>query len=517
MCKLLPLNLRASALAIVAATGVGACSADISRLDGSMLGVSGDRTGSVNGGSSTLGDAAGETGWRDSGPRTRSNLAAAPAATPPVDRRFTPPPYQPPYSSPATATRQAAATPAEPAVGYPGNANRYAPVTAAPLPASKGPQRVPSLERSAVPSGAAPVGGGRTITVEKGDTLYGLSRRHGVRIADLKSANGLTSNALKLGQQLVVPGPGGNSGARQAVGLSESGAPRLEPRVGSPAAAAGGDVYVVRRGDSLYRIARANGITSAELQRINGITDPRKVMPGTELRLRGTGAGGSIVRARVATVKTVTTAAPEAPPRAVPARTDIRPAPATTRPQPVAAPLAGGSQPRIINSASGSAPGAPPAGSNVTRMASAPAAAATHAGSGAATAAAAVNAGKFRWPATGRIVSAFGPRPDGSHNDGINILVPHGTPVHAAEAGTVAYAGNELQGYGNLILIRHDNGWVSAYAHNEALLVRHGDRVARGQVVAKAGKTGSVDQPQIHFELRDGAKPVDPRPHLAKL
>ncbi len=124
--------------------------------------------------------------------------------------------------------------------------------------------------------------------------------------------------------------------------------------------------------------------------------------------------------------------------------------------------------------------------------------------------------GKFRWPAKGRIVAGFGPRPDQSHNDGINILVPQGSGVLAAESGTVAYAGSELKGYGNLILIRHEGNWVSAYAHNDTLLVRRGDHVERGQEIAKAGKTGAVDQPQLHFELRQGSKPVDPVPHLER-
>ena len=106
--------------------------------------------------------------------------------------------------------------------------------------------------------------------------------------------------------------------------------------------------------------------------------------------------------------------------------------------------------------------------------------------------------------------------PDGTHNDGINIAVPQGTDVHAAESGRVAYAGNELKGYGNLVLIRHDNGWVSAYAHADQILVKRDDVVRRGQVIAKAGKTGTVDQPQLHFELRHGAKPVDPLPHMEK-
>jgi murein DD-endopeptidase MepM/ murein hydrolase activator NlpD len=122
--------------------------------------------------------------------------------------------------------------------------------------------------------------------------------------------------------------------------------------------------------------------------------------------------------------------------------------------------------------------------------------------------------GKFRWPVRGRIISGFGKRPDGTHNDGVNLAVPQGTEIHAVEGGKVAYAGNELKGYGNLVLVRHDNGWVSAYAHAEQLLVKRDDIVRRGQVIARAGRTGTVDQPQLHFELRHGAKPVDPLPHL---
>jgi murein DD-endopeptidase MepM/ murein hydrolase activator NlpD len=100
---------------------------------------------------------------------------------------------------------------------------------------------------------------------------------------------------------------------------------------------------------------------------------------------------------------------------------------------------------------------------------------------------------RFRWPVTGRVIAPFGKRPDGTHNDGINIAVPQGTEIHAAEGGTVAYAGNELKGYGNLILIRHDNGWVSAYAHNDSMLVKHDDVILRGQVITRAG-SGSVSK-----------------------
>ncbi len=110
----------------------------------------------------------------------------------------------------------------------------------------------------------------------------------------------------------------------------------------------------------------------------------------------------------------------------------------------------------------------------------------------------------------GRIISAFGPKPNGQHNDGFNIAVPENTPIKAAEDGIVAYAGNELKGYGNLVLIRHADGWVTAYAHASAVLVRRGESVKRGQVIARAGQTGGVVTPQVHFEIRKGSQPVDP-------
>jgi murein DD-endopeptidase MepM/ murein hydrolase activator NlpD len=123
----------------------------------------------------------------------------------------------------------------------------------------------------------------------------------------------------------------------------------------------------------------------------------------------------------------------------------------------------------------------------------------------------------FRWPVKGRVISGFGTKPDGGHNDGINISVPQGTAVKAAENGVVAYAGNELKGYGNLVLIRHANNWVSAYANNEELLVKRGDKVRRGEIIAKAGTTGSVSQPQVHFELRKGSRPVDPTKYMSSM
>jgi murein DD-endopeptidase MepM/ murein hydrolase activator NlpD len=121
----------------------------------------------------------------------------------------------------------------------------------------------------------------------------------------------------------------------------------------------------------------------------------------------------------------------------------------------------------------------------------------------------------FRWPVKGKVIQAFGPKQGGGQNDGINVAVPEGTPIKAAEDGVVAYAGSELKGYGNLVLVRHSNGFVTAYAHASELAVKKGETVKRGQVIGKAGQTGNVASPQLHFEVRKGATPVDPSQYLA--
>ena len=121
---------------------------------------------------------------------------------------------------------------------------------------------------------------------------------------------------------------------------------------------------------------------------------------------------------------------------------------------------------------------------------------------------------KFAWPVNGTVVSGFGNLGSGRKNDGINIKAPLGTAVKAADSGIVAYAGSELKGFGNLILIKHTDGWITAYAHNDKLLVRKGQKVVRGEKIATVGSTGTVTIPQLHFEVRAGKKAVNPRTYL---
>jgi murein DD-endopeptidase MepM/ murein hydrolase activator NlpD len=121
----------------------------------------------------------------------------------------------------------------------------------------------------------------------------------------------------------------------------------------------------------------------------------------------------------------------------------------------------------------------------------------------------------FVWPVSGPVISDFGTTLSGGRNDGINIAIPFGTPIHAAAAGQISYAGNELRGYGNLVLIKHDDGYVTAYAHAERIVVNRGDMVTKGQIIGYAGQTGDVTSPQLHFEIRKGVAPVNPRSLLA--
>jgi murein DD-endopeptidase MepM/ murein hydrolase activator NlpD len=122
--------------------------------------------------------------------------------------------------------------------------------------------------------------------------------------------------------------------------------------------------------------------------------------------------------------------------------------------------------------------------------------------------------GRFGWPLQGTVLARFGPQGGGVHNDGVDIAAAPGTPVRAAENGVVAYTGNQLRGLGNLLLLRHDGGWVTAYAHTEEILVGRGEVVQRGQVVARSGASGNTESPRLHFEIRDGTRAVDPLAYL---
>ncbi|MGO9133723.1 MAG: peptidoglycan DD-metalloendopeptidase family protein [Methylovirgula sp.] len=284
--------------------------------------------------------------------------------------------------------------------------------------------------------------------------------------------------------------------------------------------AEGGMPVVVAQGESAEIVARRYGIPEAALLRTNGFASASQVRPGTRLVIPVYNASlAASSGARVGNHHEVAEREPEHAaerPKIAKAveRKDMKEAKAEPRREEKPASkierptIAKVDQPPKIEKASltqtGSALAVPkPA------VESAPLAPAPHADS--KTSADASAAPEFRWPAHGRVIHGF------TGNDGIDIALPEGTPVKAAEAGVVAYAGSELKGYGNLVLIRHANGFVTAYANNGELDVKRGESVKRGQVIAKSGQTGNVTTPQLHFEVRKGAKPVDPVHYLANL
>ncbi len=250
------------------------------------------------------------------------------------------------------------------------------------------------------------------------------------------------------------------------------------------AATPSGQTIVVRRGDTLYDLSRAHQVSMRDLIEVNRLTPPYHLRVGQLLTLPTVGyhvvvAGDTVYgisrRYRVDMTSLV---------RA----NGLRPPYTITVGQSLSLPGNAVHTARVAAVPPRADPAPPPR-----------------------------TAGQFAWPARGQVVSEFGPKPGGLHNDGIDIRVAQGSPVLAADAGVVAYVGNQLRGFGNLMLIRHDGGWVTAYAHNEVLLVERGARVERGQIVARAGATGNVDTPQLHFEIRKGTVAVDPLEHLAEL
>jgi murein DD-endopeptidase MepM/ murein hydrolase activator NlpD len=315
-------------------------------------------------------------------------------------------------------------------------------------------------------------GQGTTIIVGTSDTLDLLARRYHVTPAAILQANGYRGpRALSPGQQLIIPRESA------AVVAAPAPAPTLAPAAPAtrPVAAAGAPaaIHFVNRGDTLLSIARHNHIPVAELARANGLDPQAKLKLGTRLT----------VPARTAAV------APDAQPAAIAAAQPVTAlAPPATK---MAAVTAG--PPQTARLAQATTKVDEPSAESPVKAAEATGALPT-----------------FRWPVRGKVITSYGAKTNGKSNDGINLAVPEGTPIKAAEDGVVAYSGNELKGYGNLVLVRHANGYVTAYAHASELLVKRGDTIKRGQVIAKSGQSGEVGSPQLHFEIRKGSTPVDP-------
>ena len=273
---------------------------------------------------------------------------------------------------------------------------------------------------------------------------------------------------------------------------------------------------VVRRGDSLYKIARRYGVSLRGLIDSNGLKPPYTIFPGQKLSLPSTNVHIARRGETVYQIARTYNVEPGSlvrlnrihPPYSLAQGQRIRlpsDRPQTGKANKVAKSTSTSST-RNRNSRSRSRavlPSISPAVKTAPRTSR-------------AVALPPSSRGGFIWPVSGRVVSRFGSIGKGLQNDGINILARKGTPVRAAQNGVVAYAGNELRGFGNLLLVKHEGGWISAYAHNAELLVRTGQTVRRGQVISRVGSTGSVDKPQLHFELRRGNRAVNPERYLGR-
>jgi murein DD-endopeptidase MepM/ murein hydrolase activator NlpD len=395
-------------------------------------------------------------------------------------------PYNPP---PAPATYNPAANPpAYTSAAYSPAAYSPASYNPAPGPEVTGSVVAPaSVVRKPTSSGQWSWDGGTAITVAPGETVDSIAHRHGVPVAVIMEANNLASpNAIQTGQRLVIPRYGSSAtaaappvaapphaSAPALASLTPNVTPKPAPAVTASASphAAGpinSGVHVVAPGETLTKIAHQYGKSVAEIAKANNIVPPySKLGIGDRLVIPG--------GARMSNAK------PETEQAAAPAK------------------------PTGTKAVAGNAPAQ--SASMVTPTAETPSTDTTARASAEATPG-------FRWPVRGRIIAGFGPKPNGQQNDGIDVAVPENTPIKAAEDGVVAYAGNELKGYGNLVLVRHPNGYVTAYAHAKELMVKRGDQIKRGDVIAKSGQSGNVDAPQLHFEVRKGSAPVDPMQFL---
>jgi murein DD-endopeptidase MepM/ murein hydrolase activator NlpD len=341
----------------------------------------------------------------------------------------------------------------------------------------------PPAPDPAVPAGSpfGEISNGQYV-VAPGDTVAIVSERTNTPIRTLIDLNGLNPPyALKAGQML-----------------------NLQPR----------NNYVVQKGDTLYGIAARQAVSISALIQMNNLRAPYTLQIGQALVLpTSVDAPSTFASAPQAAALP---AGPQPRPFVPEGATVTTQAGGSVSPQPGGV-SAGGLPPLQGTPAPSSAPATgepveivpsqPTPPTQTAQIEPPPPAKPSPAGD---PLPALKPDSPFIWPVDGKVVSKFGPAKDNQRNDGINIAAPDGAPVKASAPGVVAYAGNELRGFGNMVLLRHADGWVTAYAHNSSLLVQKGDKVGQGQTIARVGSSGNVDTPQLHFELRKGTKAVDP-------
>jgi murein DD-endopeptidase MepM/ murein hydrolase activator NlpD len=340
------------------------------------------------------------------------------------------------------------------------------------------------------------------IVVDQGDSLYSIARRYHIPASQLMAVNHIyNANAIKVGQRLALPnGVTPQADPVRVASLNNQFATSA-PVAAAPAAnisAINASEHTVGTGDTLSSIAKRYNISPGELAHANDFKPQDSLKVGQKLKIPHSNTSVASAKTKASSQIAVIqpTAKKTAPLAKVESAKIVAEAP-RAKPS-VAKPSTPAESVKIAKAE----PAQKPATVETTASLPSPEP---------------MNSTEFRWPVRGRIVENYGTQQGGGHNDGINIAVPSGTPIKAAENGVVAYAGSELKGYGKLILIRHDNDFVTAYAHNSTINVKRGDKVTRGQVIATAGQSGNVTQPQLHFEIRKGSTPLDPLTHLSGL
>jgi murein DD-endopeptidase MepM/ murein hydrolase activator NlpD len=345
----------------------------------------------------------------------------------------------------------------------------------------------------------------RQHIVRPGETLFGVARNSGVEVTTLVRLNHLQPPyRIRTGTAILLPPP--VAAENQTTGTSGIWAPPQQVAMAPPAQGTPAPAYSPPPSSEL-ETAPPNGTPQPDAEAAGGDSglamappqgggDGTAMVPAGPVSTDESAAAPAVAAASGAVASEALGAPPSASGSAAPAPGQ-RPAPAapvrTNAAQPANAPT-------IVD-----IPEGPP--SAVAASPQIAAAMAAHPGPMSPI---------FDWPVRGRLLSLFGSGRGGINNDGINIAAPAGTTVTAAESGTVAYVGT-MNGFGNLLLIKHGDGWITAYAHSDVILVRKGQRVHRGQPVARVGDTGGVAEPQLHFELRYNARAVDPLDHLPPL
>jgi murein DD-endopeptidase MepM/ murein hydrolase activator NlpD len=350
--------------------------------------------------------------------------------------------------------------------------------TPAPTPAAPAPTF--TYKKKIAPAAATAA----TVRVGDGMTLYSIAKANGMTVQQLAEANGIAQPyTVSTGRVLRIPGA--TSAQLPQTALATPMAPKKkvtslaeeeQTAQVAPAMVKAGSAYNVQNGDTLYSLGRKFNVSPFTIASLNGLDKGKALSLGQKIKIP---AGASAAVAQIPLKKPLVAEQEQI-------SDDTADAGPATKPAPLALPKT-----KVTD----------PAQATVQDVPAIP----TDAGSGLA----------MRWPVRGKVISDFGKKPNGLKNEGINISVPEGTSIRAAESGVVAYAGNELKGYGNLILIRHAGGYVTAYAHAKALNVKRGDTVKRGDVIAVAGQTGAVQSPQLHFEVRKGATALDPTKYLS--